>query len=369
MNLKRSIIILATLLVIGLIGYYFSDIVAYILISWVLSMIGQPIMRFLTGIRIKNFKIGRTLSAVITLCVFILGFTVLGLIFVPLIVEQANNLSTVQYESIFSTLQEPLQSIRDKLASWKLVPEGELKFDGFRDSIGNYFKPAMLGNFVSSIVGVASNLLISIFSILFITFFFLKESNLFNTIILTLVPNKYETETKGVIRDISHMLRKYFGGILLQMTIITAMVSLALYFLGVQNALLIGFFAALINVVPYVGPLMGATFGAFIVVSSNLDAEFYSVLLPLLTKVALVFALMQMIDNFLLQPIIYSKSVQAHPLEIFIIILVAAKLGGVVGMILAIPFYTILRVIAAAFLSQFKIVQKLTQGMSADEEE
>ena len=147
------------------------------------------------------------------------------------------------------------------------------------------------------------------------------------------------------------------------MTIITIFVSVFLSILGIKNALLIGFFAALINVIPYLGPMIGAAFGVFITISSNLDLEFYNEMLPLLVKVVIVFASMQMLDNFLLQPFIFSNSVLAHPLEIFIIILVGAKLGGILGMVLAIPVYTVLRVVARVFLSEFKIVQKITGGM------
>ena len=130
-----------------------------------------------------------------------------------------------------------------------------------------------------------------------------------------------------------------------------------------KNALLIGFFAAVINVIPYLGPLIGAVFAIFITISSNLDLEFYSEMMPLLLKVVAVFGAMQMLDNFILQPYIFSNSVLAHPLEIFIIILIGAKLNGITGMILAIPVYTILRVIARVFLSEYKIVQKLTGGI------
>lgn len=352
------------MVLIAVIVYYFTDVVAYVLISWVLSMVGQPIMKFLTGLNFKNFKLGRPISAIITIFIFVVVFVGLSFLFIPMIVEQANNLSQIRYESIFSALQEPMQRINNQLAEWGLVSEGEVSFSDFKDTFANYFKPGLIGNLVGSVFGVASSFMIGIFSIVFITFFFLKESNLFNNFILALVPNKYEKDTLQVIEDISAMLRNYFGGILLQMTIITIIVSTALALLGVPNALLIGFFAALINVIPYVGPLIGAIFAMFITISANVNADFYEVLLPLLTKVAIVFAGMQAVDNFVLQPFIYSKSVKAHPLEIFILILVAAKIGGVLGMILAIPTYTVIRVIAAAFLDQWKIVQKITQGIN-----
>ena len=363
MNWKRTALIVIPILLVGLVVYYFTDIVACVLISWVLSMIGQPIMKFLTRIRIQNFQVGRTLAAMLTIVLYFIIFMGLSLIFVPMLIQQANNLSQVEYESIFLALQEPLQNLNDQLATWGIATEGDLSFTAFRDTVAGYFQPAMIGNFVGSIFGLATNFLIGLFSIVFITFFFLKESNLFDNGILSLVPTEYERDTLRVIDRITNLLRNYFGGILLQMTIITTLVSVLLGLLGVENALLIGSFAALINVIPYVGPMIGAIFGMFITVSSNLDADFYQFLLPLLLKVAVVFAFMQLIDNFVLQPFIYSKSVKAHPLEIFLLILVAAKIGGIAGMILAIPTYTVIRVIAATFLNHWKIVQRITSGM------
>ena len=170
------------------------------------------------------------------------------------------------------------------------------------------------------------------------------------------------------MEDITEMLSRYFTGILIQISLITIFVSIGLSILGVKNALLIAIFAALINVIPYLGPLIGAAFGVLITISSNLDLSFYSEMLPLIGKVVFVFGCMQMLDNFLLQPFIFSNSVKAHPLEIFLIILVGAQLAGIPGMILAIPTYTVVRVIAKIFLSKYRLVKKITEKMDLDDD-
>jgi predicted PurR-regulated permease PerM len=224
----------------------------------------------------------------------------------------------------------------------------------------------MIGDFFTGVVSAFGGLLIGAFSILFITFFFLKEQGLFTSFLVALVPNAYEQQVRNTVDDVSRMLTRYFGGIVIQISIITLYVTIFLTVLGVKNALLIGFFAGIINVIPYLGPLIGASFGVFITISSNLDLGFYNEMLPLLGKVVLVFATVQMLDNFVLQPFIFSNSVLAHPLEIFIIILMGAQLGGIGGMVLAIPAYTVLRVLARVFLSEFKIVKRITDRMQAD---
>ena len=149
--------------------------------------------------------------------------------------------------------------------------------------------------------------MIDIFSIIFITFFFLKEQGLFVSFLLAIVPAEYENQVKSAVEDSSRMLTRYFGGVVAQIFVITVVVSIGLTIFGIENALLIAFFAALINVIPYVGPIIGATFGVFVVLTSNLDpTQFYSVTLPLILKVVAVFGAMQMLDNFLLQPFIFS---------------------------------------------------------------
>lgn len=365
---RRIAIIILSIITIGAVVYFFSDIFAYIIIAWILSMIGEPLMKLFMKIKIpfikgRKLKLGRTGSSMLTLLSFVIGFALLIGIFVPLIAEQASNLANVQYDQIYETLQEPINRISKRLMASGLFSADQLSPDMFRNTLSDLFKPSFISDLVSNIFSLAGNVLIGVFSILFITFFFLKEENLFSNFILALVPDNLEDETLVVLEDISKMLRKYFGGIILQISIITILVTLGLSILGVENALLIGFFAGVINVIPYVGPIIGALFGILITISSNLNVEFYEVLAPLILKVVGVFAAMQLTDNFILQPFIYSNSVKAHPLEIFIIILLAAKLGGILGMILAIPAYTVMRVIAKEFFYQFKFVQKITNSL------
>ncbi len=361
---SRYVAIVFGLVLFVVIAYYFANIVTFILIAWVLSLIGQPLMNFfLTKVRIKKITIGRSLSAILTIIIFIFGFALLIGTFIPLLVEQARNLSEVEYQSIASALKEPLESINGWLYKMGLANETNSADKQLLEGLKNWFNPSALGSIFSSILGLAGNLLFAVFSIIFITFFFLKEENIMERILTAITPSGTEKQVSNALESISKLLTRYFGGILFQVIIITLFVSVSLGLFGIKNALLIGFFAALINVIPYLGPIIGATFGLFITISSNLDLDFYSQMSPMLLKVLAVFAGMQLLDNFILQPFIFSNSVKAHPLEIFIVILMGAQINGITGMILAIPVYTVLRVIAKEFLSEFKLVQELTGGM------
>ncbi len=367
-SISRYVALVFSFLVIGLIFYYFSDIVAFVLIAWVLSLIGQPMMAFFQRrLRIGQFKAGPSFCAIVSILVFFVVFGMLIWMFVPLVVEQAGNLAGVDYASITAALQEPLSELNQKLAEWGIVESGSIAELQLEESLKGWFKPAKIGTFFSSLLGIAGKLLFAIVSVVFITFFFLKDQGLFINFLVALSPTRYELEVRNGLETITNLLTRYFGGMLLQISLITLFVSVVLSLLGVKNALLIGFFAAVINVIPYLGPLIGAAFGIFITISSNLDLDFYSQMLPLLIKILCVFAVVQLLDNFLFHPFIFSKSVMAHPLEIFIVVLIGAKLNGITGMILAIPAYTVLRVIAGVFLSEFKIVQKLTERMERRE--
>lgn len=365
MNIKsRYIAIAASLILIGLLMYTFREIVTYVLIAWVISMIGQPLMRFFQKrLKIGKVSAGPITSAVLTLLTFITILSLLIMMFVPLIIEQANNLAGVNYKQIAEALEEPILQFENWLASHGVALEPKTPEELFRNMMGGIFEPDMIGDFFTNFLAAFGGILIGSFSILFISFFFLKEQGLFTSFLVALVPNEYEQQVRNTVDEISRMLTRYFSGIVLQISIITIYVTIFLSILGVKNALLIGFFAGIINVIPYIGPLIGAAFGVFITISSNLDLNFYDQMLPLLGKVLAVFATVQLLDNFVLQPFIFSNSVLAHPLEIFIIILMGAQIGGIGGMVLAIPAYTVFRVIGKVFLSEFKIIQKITDRM------
>lgn len=419
MAIKPRYIFIAISVLIALgIMYYFSNLVAYIILAWSLSMIGSPVFRFF-----KRF-LGKNISAMLTLIIFMLFGGILLWIFIPPLLQQARNISNIDYAKAINAIEEPIndwQAMLEKRGFIKTVepivqepepiieneepfaeaqvmhldsilrndslltgitilvnvheadppPEEKVEpinpnqnfFDVAKENIISFINPKRIQNFLGGMFGFLGNLLIAVFSILFIAYFFLREQGLFTGMITNLVPDKYVVETEHAIDESSQLLVRYFIGIATQIIFITTLVSLLLSLFGIKNALLIGFFAALMNVIPYIGPILGATFAVAITFTSNLELSFYNELLPVMGKVAIVFVIMQLIDNFLIQPFIFGRSVKAHPLEIFLIVLVGAQLGGVLGMVLAIPVYTVLRVVGKVFLSEFKVIQKLTESI------
>jgi predicted PurR-regulated permease PerM len=209
------------------------------------------------------------------------------------------------------------------------------------------------------------NILATIVSASFLAFFFLRDKNLFKNIIITIMPKKYEEQTIAIMTESRRMLSRYFIGLVLELILVMACTTIGLLIIGLnfQLAITIGFFSGLFNIIPYLGPVIGAAVGLMLGIANFLDMDVYSHLLPLIGKMLLVFAIVQILDNNIFQTVIFSNSVKAHPIEIFLVIVLAGSLAGVVGMIFAVPIYTVLRIVGRHFFSQFRIVKELTQNM------
>ena len=352
------------ILVIGAVIYFLGSILVYVVIAWILSLIGRPVTQFLLKkLRFNRLKSGSTLAAVVVLVLFYVLFWLMISIFSPMFIEQASVLTKLNTTNITEALAVPLAQIDQWLINMNVLHEGQTVVHEIEGDIRSFLAPAQIGRFFGSIVSLATSVIFGLFAVTFILFFFLKEDGLVLGFLHAVTPAKYDDNVTNAVEKLTTLLSRYFLGISAQVLTITTIVSIGLSLLGVENAFLIGIFAAMINVIPYLGPMLGAIFGMFIVISSGMDADFYNETVPKLWRVAIVFGVVQMIDNFILQPYIFSKSVLAHPLEIFMVILIGGNLGGIFGMIVAIPAYSVLRVMAHVFLSEFEVVQRLTTRM------
>jgi predicted PurR-regulated permease PerM len=342
--------------------WYFGDIVAYILLAWVASLLGRPLMHFFTQkVHIGKYRMGKSGAALLTIGVFFAIFAGILLIFVPTLVGQANNFATMDYAALGEKLKGPFSYIDQQAHRFGFLSAQESLAAKIQSALLDWFKPSLVSDWVGAIFSTAGGFMVALSSITFILFFFLEEENMFAGIIHAILPSEYEPKILQAMDESSDALTSYFKGLLTQLGSFSLMTALFLWILGVPYALLIGVAGGLLNIVPYVGPVIGLMFGWFITLSSGLQMMELHDLGVLLLKVAAAFLTAQAIDNLFLSTIIFSKSVKAHPLEIFIVTLMAAKIGGVAGMVLGIPVYTVLRVIARTFFSQFKVVQRLTE--------
>ena len=180
---------------------------------------------------------------------------------------------------------------------------------------------------------------------------------------LTFVPDDKENNLVKSVDKINNLLSRYFAGILLQLFILFVIYTIALLVVGVENAIVIAFLCALFNIIPYIGPIIGGAIMITLTMTSFLGADFSTVILPKALYVLIGLMIGQLIDNFFSQPFIFSTSVKSHPLEIFLVIIIAGLLFGVVGMVVAVPGYTAIKVILKEFLAENEVVKKLTKNL------
>jgi predicted PurR-regulated permease PerM len=287
-------------------------------------------------------------------------------IFIPLVTRQINYLSSIDSEKIVQIVDGPINRIEGLFKSINKDISDQLSLKDYINSkISGVLNIEMIQNFIESLLSLLGNLAVAIFSITFITFFFLKDQHLFYESILMWIPDKYVENVTRALNSIKRLLTRYLIGIVIQSTCIMILITSGMTIVGIdfQQALVMGLIVGILNVIPYVGPWLGFFIVTVMGIASHMTMDFSTVVVPLVTYMLLVVALTQLIDNIIFQPAIFSNSVRAHPLEIFVVVLAAGFAAGIPGMLLGIPGYTVLRVFAREFFYGFKAVQKITSSL------
>lgn len=349
--------------IIALLLWRFSNIVLYFLAAIILSLIGRPLVNFFNSLRIRNHHLPNLVSSILTLVIIMLVFVTFIGLFIPLIASQADLISRIDFTSLSNSLDTTLADFEATLKQYKLLGKHDSIKQEIQEQVSSFVSFSSFSQVMSSLIGATGSILLAVFSIFFITFFFLKDAHLVGEMIEAITPVKHEHEIRNIVHQTKRLLSRYFIGISIEVITMIFLLSLGLSIFGVENALLIGFLGGFMNIIPYLGPLLGAIMGSLIAVSSILSSGVYQEIVSLMLIVYGVFAGANLIDNIVLQPLIYSNSVKAHPIEIYIILLIAGSLAGIPGMVLAIPIYTVLRIIAKEFFSQYRIVQHLTKNI------
>lgn len=355
-----GLVIAATILFLV---WYFSSVVIYILVSAVLAIMGRPLVNWLSTKHIGKHIMPRWAAASLTLIALLALFSAFFSLFIPLIFNKVNEFTQLDFTSVLASVEEPIARIQEYMSRTFALPEAHFSLsDTLVDSLKKLVNYNTINNTVTSIVSFALSMLISVFSISFITFFFLKEDGLFYTMVTSLFPNRLQQNVTRALDSITYLLSRYFTGILTESLILMVVISTAMILFGMKtdNALLIGLIMGVMNVIPYAGPLMGGIISACI----GIIAPFAGMTaIESFFTIGLTLFCIKGFDDFVLQPTIYSERVKAHPLEVFLVILVAGYMAGILGMLLAIPSYTVIRVLAKEFFSEFSLVQKLTHNI------
>ena len=350
-------IIQAFLIIILLIGLYqvivsIQTVIYYLLIAAVVSLIGRPIVQLL-----RRIKFGNTFSSVTTIAILMTTFFGIVSLLLPVIFEQAKNLSLLNVNAFEATATKLMNELSIYLREYGIDLQSWV--DRSLAEVDYSFLPDAINTVLNGLSGFT----IGVFSVIFISFFFLRDSGLLERMVMVFVADKNVKRVEKSILSIKNLLSRYFIGLLVQITVLFIIYTLVLLIFGIPNAVTIALVCALLNIIPYLGPIIGTVLIIFLTMTSNLDASFASVTLPKTIYVFIGFTAGQLIDNFLTQPYVFSTSVKSHPLEIFIIILIGGLLFGPLGMIIAVPSYTALKVIFKEFYAHNKIVKALTKNI------
>jgi predicted PurR-regulated permease PerM len=354
-GITKSILLLGTISLGLYLFYQTSVLFIYLLVAIIIALIANPLIEFLK----KKLKFPNILAVVFTLIVILLLIFGFISLFIPLINSQTKSLSLLDTNSIQNNLLVLYRQSSTYLLEHNIDLSQIIQYKDITSKINLSFIP----NFFNSILNFLASFGMGLASVLFILFFILKDKLHFIAGLKYVLPERYEDKILNSWEKIYILLSRYFGGLLLQLLIVFILYLIVLLIFGIKHALIIAFLCALLNIIPYLGPLIGMFLAATLTMISNINQDFTLETLPITLKVIIGFLIIQMIDNNVIQPFIFSKSTQSHPLEIFFVILIAGILGGVTGMIVAIPLYTILKVIAKEFFSDNKIVYLLSRKL------
>lgn len=366
-KLAKYILIAAGAAIILGLCWFFRDIIAYILAAVVVSLIAKPLVNVLKRISIKGKHAPDWLLAAFALILVLACFLTFAYIVVPIAGGIIKNISLGNIETSLKSIAGPLADLNTFLTQTfpRLGEDFRIEVAVVQE-MQHMFNLSQFSSLIGSAASFFTSLAIGLFSVVFISFFFIKDDGLFTEIVCALVPDKHEETTEKALSDIGHLLSRYFIGVLLEVIGVALINFLGLSLiarLGVNAALGIAVITGILNVIPYVGPLIGVVTGTILGLIIK-----YSSLVPLgldvgfLAFTAILIAILfftQLVDNFVYQPLIYSTSIKAKPLEIFIVLLMVGYIGGPLAMIIAIPSYTVVRVIAFRFFGHIKAIKRL----------
>lgn len=358
--------ILGTLGVAALVAifWFFGDIVFYVLIAGVLAIMCQPLVSKVASVKLFGRQLPRWVGALVGILAVWLVILLFFVLLIPLISSKINDLSHLDYQSMLSSLREPMTELGLFLNKYFNISLSQASLtEMFANWLREFVDSGSATTLFSSLFSVAGNVVVAVVSISFIAFYFMKEEGLFMKMLVAVAPTKYEDNVVRAVESITSLLSRYFLGVLIQITIMMCVVTLILLLFGfdLQDAIFVGFIEGVFNIIPYVGPWIGfiisALSGLTFVGAGGMTIGYVVVVIAATILAA------QAIDNYFVSPRVFSRQVNAHPLEIFIVTLVAGSCSGVVGMLVAIPAYTVLRVLAKEFLYNYKLVRKLTSNV------
>lgn len=351
-GIVRAVLTLAAIFVLLLFLNQIQTVLIYLFVALILSMIASPVVYFLK----RKLRFPHIVAVITTLVFFLALLAGFIMMFVPLIVTQSENLSLLDTNQLEQDVTHVVAQVNDYFGidTQKMIKEANLT-----SKLNFNFIPV----FLNSLLGILSGFGMGLASVMFITFFFLKDRKLFMTGAKKLLPEAHEDKIVNSFRKINHLLSRYFIGLIVQLFVLFSIYLIVLLIFGVENAFIIAFITALLNIIPYIGPVIATVLVIILTLLGNIGPETQGEMLSTTLYVVIGYSVAQFIDNNISSPLIFSNSVNSHPLEIFIVILISGFVFGILGMIVAIPLYTVIKVVAKEFFPKNPVVKALTKDL------
>lgn len=339
------------------ISFVFEPIQVILALVTVPLIVAGLFFYFLVGIvdfLEKRLKGKRTLAVAITLIGLVLIFTLVFSILGPVLGEQITSLVN-SMPSIAKELQKQAFAVRDTLLQneffARFMAENDEMFRNLTTNITSYLGD-LFGNIASSfgqVVGFVTSAVITIVVIPFMLLYMLLDGKRLPDAIVKLLPSSYEKETRHILHDMHETVRSYVNAQLLVAFFVGITSLIGLWIVGVDYAILLALFMMVTNIIPYVGPFLGAA--PAVVVAFIQD--------PIkVLWVIVVIIVVQQIESNVISPLIQGKSLKVHPLTIIIVLLVAGNLAGIIGMLIAVPFYAVAKTVVQNIVRIYKLRER-----------
>ena len=366
-KLAGYIITLITLTIAGTICWYFRNLIIYVVLAAVMAMLARPFFVLITRPSIKGRHVPSWLAAVLSILVILCCVLGLVTLVVPVVSSVVGDISKANIGDMAQAATVPLKSLNELIIRSFPQVGSDFRIESFALSqLNRILDVPHLSSVLGSVASAIGSIGVGLFSMIFISFFFIRSPRLFINLVTAFVPDRYEKQVIESLNEIGVLVSRYFTGLFCEVLGVALVNFLGMFIiarLGFKYSIGIAFITGIFNVIPYVGPMIGGIIGVVLaltvkyVCAASLGAAVsFPVFVAMLVA---IFVVTQMIDNYLFQPFIYSNSIKAHPLEIFLVFLAAGQMGGMLGMLVAIPAYTVARVFALKFLGNFKPVRRL----------
>ncbi|SMO86390.1 AI-2E family transporter [Gracilimonas mengyeensis] len=345
----RFIIGLAAISVALLILYNYSNLVVFLVLAMILSYVLDPFAN-----RLEAAGLNRTFGITLILATVILILVFISTSVIPIVAGQMAELTA---QLSLENIREIVIRIENQLTNrFEFIPDGFLE-----ENVTLAFNELFNINQISAVVSDALSIFTSIFSAVlvvpFAAFFFLKDGSKIRRDLLQMVPNKYFETTLTVIDKIEQRLSLYFRSVLLQSFLVALSSWATLSIAGLENSMSVGIAVGLANTIPYFGPVLGYILS---IIVSIIETGNFSLVAACILAILIV----QLLDNLIFQPMLFSRSADMHPVAILFIILVGAETAGILGMLIAIPIATVIKITITQLSWSFNNYQVFRRDVS-----